>query len=589
MAGIGKEKLWLIKSSGRIIGPLDREQVGDLLRDREINYLDEVSSPMRRWQSLQHHPEFEEIVDSVRKNNLGDTTQGGWTSNDISALTQTMTDLATSELTDEITNPDNFTKTDREIVVTDVAEQVLNKPNATAGRFQAKGQGVGEIDRQVESSSRWLWVLTAVILCFVGYYVFRQRSLNSPQAPPTLEALRQQAFDAVQTGAYQEAIKMLRSTADPSQLGELGVLYGALLIQVEKQTVLGKRILVPLSRAGGRESKQVLTALGIADLTDGRYDQADDNFAKAIAVDPGFLPAQINRIIVANGQRNYSQAHRQALSLMNRGSRDGILYLSYANSVLGQISTASNLTSAQLSMVNEATKWLRQYLMVTNDYATEVALHLLNFERLSTGKISEESLISFLDRDPLLTDLYRHNLFIYRGDANWQGLFSICQKMTEGIADSVFGKTLLASCNFRNGNLQDAKSLIETASRQDPKDALVQSWQSLILKQAGQADQASVILGRAGELNRRGEFSLPYVLQARFCADNGDVDCAQESWQKLYERDLNSVLALGGLAQALADKKSFAESKRYLEKGLKVSSDYIPLLKLQMRAVKEKW
>src|SRR4051812_5045260 len=110
--------VWLVKSSGRIIGPYPTVKIAELLRTREISVLDEISPPLRRWQTLQYHDEFREVVDSMRKASLSERTEASWTPG-TAGLTQTLTDLdAGSDLTEELTGDlDGFTNTAKEIVV----------------------------------------------------------------------------------------------------------------------------------------------------------------------------------------------------------------------------------------------------------------------------------------------------------------------------------------------------------------------------------------------------------------------------------------------------------------------------------------
>jgi len=97
------------------------------------------------------------------------------------------------------------------------------------------------------------------------------------------------------------------------------------------------------------------------------------------------------------------------------------------------------------------------------------------------------------------------------------------------------------------------------------------------------------VLGHASEFNRKGEFVLPILLQGRFCAAADDVECARESWQRIYERDLDYLPAVNGLAWVHVRKNAHGEALKLLDKGLKISPDYIPLLQLRLKAEREGW
>ncbi|NJM09998.1 MAG: hypothetical protein HC883_03675 [Bdellovibrionaceae bacterium] len=123
--------------------------------------------------------------------------------------------------------------------------------------------------------------------------------------------------------------------------------------------------------------------------------------------------------------------------------------------------------------------------------------------------------------------------------------------MAEKLGDGPRVATFLASCQARDARWDNARRSIERAVNQSPRDPLIQAWYSYVFKESGDPEQASVILGRATEYNRRGEFVLPALLQARFCQSNGDVDCARDSWQQIYERDLDYLPAVAGLVADL--------------------------------------
>lgn len=574
------EKIWLVKSGGVILGPLARHEVSELLRNREIGFLDEVSSPLRRWQPIEVHPEFNDIVEAARHAALSETTQVGDYSH-TPAMTQTIS--MTSGLTEEITNDlDGFTPTQREIVVHDVSEQVT-VTSPTGGRFQPRGLPQTAVQRKVEATGRWFWVIAVVILIGVALLVIRQRLVNAPAAVAGPEQIRRQVQEAIEVGSSAEALKILRAT-DLAQSGDLAFYYGTLLIQAEGQTLLGRRMVSPFAAVHRPEAKMALTSLAIADLIDGQADSAEQNLNRALSIDPEYPPALVNKasLFVLRGQ--FQAAHELAQRLISAGSVEGIVYLVFAEATQGLFASTQNS-----SFLNEAIQTLRGFQRRSHDYSSEIGLHLLHLESLAKKEVTDEMLAEYLDKDPALTENHRHNVFVYRGAANWGSLGRLCQTVALRLSEGALANTFRAACRERSGKVKEAGAFIEKAVSQAPTDPLVQAWYSIILRSSGQAEQASVVLGRAGEANRRGQFSLPLVLQARFCQQNGDWDCAHESWQKLYERNLEDINAIAGLANLRARKKLLGEARKTLDLGLRLAPDFIPLLKLQLQASKEKW
>ena len=51
-----KEKMWLIRSSSRLIGPYSLEEVVDLLTYNQISFVDEMRRPKSRWNFVRDFP-----------------------------------------------------------------------------------------------------------------------------------------------------------------------------------------------------------------------------------------------------------------------------------------------------------------------------------------------------------------------------------------------------------------------------------------------------------------------------------------------------------------------------------------------------
>lgn len=584
------ESTWLVKSSGRILGPYPSAKIADLIRSREISVLDEISPPNRRWQTIQYHEQFREVVDSMRKASLSERTEANWTPSNTTGITQTLTDLSDSDLTDEM-HDDGFlsSATNKEIVIHNVQEHDrIQQPVSANSRFQTtQGQNTA-IQRQVEKTTRGLWIVTSLILFAVAAFIAHKR-FSGPtgkyEVRPTVAGLKQNVIALVQVGHYPEALKEMKSFfSDPMQSGDLAIYYGSLLIQVEGQTVLGRRLLNQVLNSRRPETKQAYTGLGVADLVDGQLESAQENFQKALSYDSAYVPALVNMSSVFLQKGDYARAKQMATKALQASPLQGEALLSIAEAQLNLFKVNNN--SRDLEAVNRT---LKDFAAKSWDYKAELSLYALYFDFLRNEKNIEEKMRIHLDRDPQLTTDHRHNVFIYRGRTQWKVLSRLCEQMAERIGESPRVSTFLASCYAREGRWDNARRSIEKAVNQAPRDPLVQAWSSYISKEGGEPEQASVILGRATEYNRRGEYVLPALLQARFCQSNGDVVCARESWNKIYERDLDYLPALAGIAWTLGQKKSYVEALKLIDKGLRISPDYIPLLVLRQRAEREGW
>lgn len=581
------ELLWLVKSSGRILGPFPTDKIADLLRTREISVLDEISPPLRRWQTLQYHDEFREVVDSLRKASLSERTEATWTPV-TGGLTQTLTDLDGGELTQEITGDlDSFTNTAKEIVVHNVQEQTYTQANAaSASRYQShQGQNTA-IQRQVQKTTRGLWIVTAVILISAAAFIFQRRmSAGGFEIRQSQSSLKQSVTSQVQMGHYAEALKELKSYyADPLQSGDLAIYFGSLLIQVENQTVMGRRLLLSVLAAHRPEAKLAYAGLGVADLIDSQLDSARDNFQEALNLDPNYMPALVNLIAVQLQKGDYLGAKQAALRALRTSPDQPEALIMLAEAQLYLFKNNNNLND-----LSEVHRMIKNYRLKHWDYAGELGFYSLYFDFLKRDHQLEDRLQAYLDIDPRLTLDHRHNVFIYKGRLQWKVLGRYCEQMVDQLGEGPRILALQASCLAREARWDASRRAIEKAMHQAPKDPLVQAWYSYVLRESGDTDQAGVVLGRATELNRRGEFVLPSLMQARFCQAAGLVDCARENWQRIYERDLDNLPAVAGLAWVQMQIKSNKEAAKMVAKGLKLSSDYIPLLELRQKAESEGW
>lgn len=575
---------WLVKSSGRILGPFATEKIAELLRTREISVLDEISKPLRRWQTIQYHEEFRDVVESMRKAVLSEKTEATWTPTNQTSATQTLTDVVDGDLTEEISQIDGFTSTAKEIVIHNVKEQREVAPFA-GGRYQASNVTNPAMQRQIEKTTRGLWLVTGIVLLVaLGFILQKRWSMNS-EARLSPASFKQQIANMVQAGRYTEALKELKSYfPDPNQAGDLAIYYGSLLIQVENQTVLGRRLLNTVISQKKPEVKQAYTGLGVADTVDGQWDSAEGNFNRALAIDSEYVPALTNLAFVKLQKGDYANSKTIAAKALGLNPDQGEALLTLVEAQLFLYKANSNLSD-----LNQTNHKVREFIARPGDFFNELGFYELYIDYLNRDRGLSDRMQSYLDKDPRLTQDHRHNVFIYRGRAPSKIMARFCEQMTENLGDEPRVSALSAACKVSEQRWDLARKAIEKSVQQAPKDPLIQAWYSLILKESGDPEQASVILGRAMEFNRRNEFGLPTLLQARFCQQQNDVDCARQNYQRLYERDLEYLPAIAGQAWVHAQQKSFGEAVKNIEHGLKRSPYYIPLLTLRQRAETEKW
>lgn len=568
--------VWLVRSGGRIIGPFEKAQVSELLKSREIQLRDEIATPLSRWFPVEFHPELSDEVENFKREVLTEKTEFSFTPTE-SGLTQTATDLVDSELTEEITQDlSGFTNT-REIVVNHVQEtSTPSKRNLESAQYQLKGL---EASPYVKGRSHRISLLIQLGALCCGLAIAAFLFLRFQERKPAVEKLsvsqvRTVVLKLVERGEYPEALRLMQSKRDEPGFNEqLGVFYALLSLQLEGQSLTARRILEDLLISQPELRVHALTGIGLSYLLDQNYSQANIQFENALQEENNFRPAQVDRLIGSYLSQSSIQIGDFLSENWLRSEAEALLTL------------ALQATRHSVPAVQEVAlaKSLEVHASQAYNYQLEAKflLSFLNWKK--TGQPQVKIWGEIVDSDPFLTDLHRHNVFIYRGHLSWAALFPLCQKMVQK-REEVESRLLNVFCLYKAGRFQEARVKAEAIVDRNPKDGLGLAWYALTLKDSGSPDQSSVILGRALESDRKQSYQLPLLLQGRFCENSQNKDCAYETWKSLLEVDYNNLAALAGLAKLNHQQKSREEAEKLLARGLSLSPDYKSFL-----ALKDEW
>jgi tetratricopeptide (TPR) repeat protein len=262
---------------------------------------------------------------------------------------------------------------------------------------------------------------------------------------------------------------------------------------------------------------------------------------------------------------------------LSRGPRDGALVLQLAAVEILQWQSQS-----EKAALTEAAKRVQSFQGQSIDYQQELLLAQTYLDFLkgdATGLDGKFRRI--LDVDPQQTDDFRHSPILARNLADWTQWGIWCRQLSEAGGDMPSAYALDAVCQLKQGQPLAARASIEKAVNQAPRDPLLQAVYAFILRSAGFGGEASVALGRAIELDRRGDYLLPVLLQARFCQEREDLDCASTYWLKVMEKSPRSPAAKVGMAQVYEARQAKGEAQRLLQEVASVTPDYKPYLRMK--------
>lgn len=555
------------------MGPYTKDQVAHSLRTREFVMVDEICMPGQRWRTIREQSMFATILEELRRESLqsaDDSFTGSTTSLDVFNEDPEVTP------TQEIPSL-SHRHSRAEVVIDNVVEQRTGSQTSNPGVSSFGLPSDVRVQQQVESKMRYLWMACAlVVIAALAIVLYRQ---NAQIQQTKIESKDEfaEAMRAMDIGDMNVALEKFKNVyaQDPNNKN-LDVYLGALLVQMEGQTVLGRRLLTRSFETQPQFKKQAWTGIGLANMTDGEWDSAEDAFKKALKEDPFFFPALINLGVVSAQKRQWVQAKNFIQSAIDKGAEEGIAYLLLAEVYIDLWKSSGNKTD-----LAEAQRVLQDYVRTGSDYNQEAQLVLAYIDLLQGSATRSENRINkMLDLDPNMTGEHRHNLFISSNRTGWPQLLKYCEKIRDGMGKSARTTAFMAFCQFKAGQKNEAKYLIDGAIAQAPRDGLIQSLYGYMLKANGLEEQASVAVGKALELNSKSEWLLPYILQGRFCEQKGDWDCAKLNWSQVLGAHNSQLTALAGMGRIYFQQKNWSDAKEVLTKGLTLSADYIPLRRL---------
>lgn len=570
---------WLVKSQGRILGPFSKEEVGRLLLDFEIVILDEVSIPYGRWNYLRDSEDFKEVVEEVRLKNLsqdGDTTTifiDNETNTDTLQLTETQ------DFSDDLT--EDLTAATLSEIVLDQVEERKTFSNKSIGSNTFVFEGDSSVKKETQKTIRFQWVFAIItVFAIVGFVLFKHFIEKPMKIQKQFEALTMQAKSKLYLGDYAKSLELFQEAERMLPDNRENDLYlGTLLIQIDHQTVLGKRFLASVLESNNKNNmKLAYTGIGIATLKDSQYEESLDFFQRALEIDPEFGPALINLGAANLHLKRYQKAVNYFQLVVKDGVKDAAATVMLVISYIKMWEKSKDPRYLEQALV-ESEKSIENAF----DYKQELYFLKTYTEVLKSGAEGvEPELEAIMDMDPRLTVQHRHDLFVYRKFTQWKHLQAYCDSLVEKLNTTFIKTAFEGYCNIRTGDTVTAQRIVEDALLQAPSHSLIQSIYALTMIESGIEDPAKLALQRAISKLKDKAYKLPYQLMAEVCQKSSDGKCSEkEYWANLRRIDKMSLAAIAGLVDVYIRDNNLEAAESLLAKGLEYSQDYKPFIKLK--------
>ncbi|MBX3039683.1 MAG: tetratricopeptide repeat protein [Bdellovibrionaceae bacterium] len=579
-----QEKSWLIKSSTRILGPSSVEEIAQMLLKKHISIIDEVRQPAGRWKYIREHAVFNETVDALRaeQENSSELTL-------TQTSTQTMTSHTAITKTDVISDDHTITPTPPPVIRSDLKNPMgspgikdvtaLKETTMPSLGNKAGGGGYGSVDdRQVhqqvtrsQKTMRWIVIglIVAVIAGVVGIQARRHLKKNEGYDVLIQQALRYKSLQLYDKSlaAYRKAIQT-REAAPEVQAD-----MAPILIVWDRQNVAGRRILEKeVQESAGNRNRMIDASLGIAIsyILEGSLREAEDSLQKILVMEPSNFNARLNLGLIALRKGDWKEADRQLEDLTRRAPPHPLVLLGRGVSLLENSDQDDGLRARSLAL--EIQSFLRNSSQLRQELLLMEAALLA-----SDAKAYLPVVRDFLMEVSNQSSRFARDLRLDWRIADWEFLERQCRLFTEKVDPNSWIKAMRAVCLAETGRESEARTALNDALAQGPRDPMVLFTQANLLFRSGLRNEAFAVL-RVSEVA-----NLPVAakLLGRICLDQGDMNCAEKSFSGLMNGDQRDLMVIAGMAEIAFRQGDRVRSQTLIREGLQQEPSYLPLIELR--------
>ncbi|MBO9667712.1 MAG: tetratricopeptide repeat protein [Bdellovibrio sp.] len=565
------EKNWLVKSSTRIMGPFNLDELTAMLLSKQISIIDEIRQPVGRWSYVRENQKFMDIVKNIRDEQ--DATSENTMTQSIAQHTFTKTENP-SVLSDELTPvpipPAPFkdvTAAERPVTKSTLASSTVSYGTAGDARLQ-------ERMRKQSTTLRWVLIGAAAVAAVA---IVTMVSVKDKTQSVGYDELLAQAIRYKSLGLYEKSLQSYkRATSIKEPDLDSQIQMAPVLISEDRQSLLGRRILEQAIIQEGRNRAELVDAyLGIAVsyMMDGDLKEAENTLQKAIGHEPFNSSALLNLAIVQMKKGAYEEAMHQFERVYSKNPSSIIALFGRAMSAMEYAKVTPDRSFLK-PLISDIGNSLRR----ANYLRQELTLFLVYAHGL-LGDVDgvNQSVIKFLNERSGMSDRYTHPLNVDWRFTQWDYLEKYCNELYEKSNKTSELKALRSVCLMEVNRDGEAQKLLQEALSEGPRDPYVLAAEAGYFAKVGRFPEAMTIL-KMPELTT---LTVRGRLMGDICIATQDVNCAQTVFTQIYDKNKSDAAALYGLAWVVMKRKDRAAAYDYVRAGLQAEPNYVPLLELR--------
>lgn len=562
------EAKWIVKSSGRILGPMTIEEISEQLRLRQYSIFDEIREPGSRWMILREHPLLSAIVRQIRDEHASGTEA---TASTFVTAGKTVTSSVTERIFEETPDPSG------DMIPIHGTEKTINSGGIAGNAYGALNDTRVQ-ERLQQTKSRWMIASYAIGIFFlIGaglvWQAHRSYQLSTEQA----EEYFRLSVDLASRGDFERAYEALGriEATRPLRIQE-NLLQVKILLSMDGTSAIDiSRGIDRLAREGQNISVSLELLRGLEYSRLGRWREALGMYQSAARKNPQLEEAQLNQAAAAMVLND----HVRAWSLL-KNPRYG-RFLGYYQLLKTNVALELEDRTAWEHVLEEFSKFDvydekdrvsdagRQYYFERLLLLTAVA------HRAGRKNLVEEYRKKLVQVNPFESYLYMRSPFLDWQIVNWKKYLQYCERLQRSMVNDGVTQGIGALCLAASGDMVGSLNALEQAQRQFGSDQHLSGVHALLLLQSGRKNEAERTV-QASPSDRL----LTSWVRGVLCEERLDNTCAERAWENVRSYDAGEPRAYFGLARAAKDLGNDSQYLSTTSMGLRLAPGYRPLLQL---------
>lgn len=567
------ETKWLVKSSGRVLGPLSLEQIAEQIRGRQFSIFDEVREPNSRWLIVREHPLLAQVVRQIRDEHASgaEPTQSTFNSGS-KTLTSSVTERGIEET--------HLTPDPRDAgqVNIQARERTINSNGIGSRDFGVLADG-SVLEKLQSSQRRWSFaVYTVVLLCALGaFYLWKsnkQTQLNAEQIEERLRA----ANDLAQRGDYGRSLEAIREAekARPLVGAEILLKIKLLLVSEDESAIELSRSIDGLGGSAENVGVDADLLRGLAQARLKAWKEATALYDRVLQKSPKSAEAQLNKAAASVMIGDFSSAW----NLLRNPHYNR--FRSYYQVVKTFVALKLNDATARKQVLEEFKNFdvmderSRGRDAGREFYFERVLLYTQLAQQAGEAKLLGDFRRKLSQANPFEVKAFLHAPLLDWQALDWRLLLPQCDAVKQGLRGDSSANGIWALCLAASGDLVSGLNVIDQSTRLYPEDTGLAGVSALLLLTAGRKTEAERVVATKPAHDR----ILVSWVRGVLCEERHDNACAEKAWESVRSLDAFEPRAFYGIAKAAKELGNDPHFISASTTGLRYAPNYRPLIQL---------